>query len=493
MMGAETPMRRRPNVLVIMTDQHRYDLMGCAGDRTVPTPNIDRLAERGVRFTDAYCASPICVASRMSMLTGLASHTTGVVKNDDRLDWRCRTIAHHFAEHGYLTGLIGKMHFNDSHAHGFGYYTSINDWLMYLGPKQQLYADEIASHPLSPVFADTVFDTGAGFPDLEDVWKGPSPWVGKVRRSEFNDMASLLPEEDHLDAFLARQSVQFMERHRESPFLLIASLMKPHTPLFAPAEWAAKYPIDEMVLPEVGDISSYPHHLRGQIEAMQRSPQRMQRAHRAGYLANLAYVDVCIGRIVDWLERSGLLEDTIVVYTSDHGEMHGSHGLYQKFCLFEPAVRVPLIICDPREDSPGRRSDALIEQVGLYPTLSELAGLPTPTSTALVDWPAAPTRIEGVSFAAQVRGEDGGPDAAFSEFNVTAPIRESMIRTRRWKYVHNHGSTHELYDLEQDPGETVNRISDTARSAVVAELRARLLAWHDPATERGQALRAARA
>jgi choline-sulfatase len=438
----------------------------------VPTPSIDRIARDGLRFTDAYCASPICVASRMSMLTGLDARTTGVMGNTDRLDWRCRTIAHHFAEHGYLTALIGKMHFNDAHKHGFAYYLSINDWLCYLGPKQRFYADEIASHPLSANFLDTMYDTGAGFPDLEGLWAGASPWVGAAERSTFATMASRIPEQDQLDAFIARESVKFMRAHRGEPFLLFASLMKPHTPLFAPPEYAARYPIDADVLPDIGPTASYPPRLRARIAGMSREPERLRRAHRAGYRANLAYVDVCIGRILDGLEAEGLLEDTILVYTSDHGELDGDHGLYQKFCLFEPAVRVPLIVRDPRRAAAGgATSDALIEQVGLYPTLAELAGLPRPSSTAIAGWPKAPRRLDGASFAGLVGGAGGGPDAAFSEF-----MDQAMIRTRRWKYVRDQGSSDELYDLVADPGEYANRIDDPALRHLVDELGARLAA-----------------
>jgi len=160
------PHSDKPNVLVIMTDQHRADLMTCAGRDLVPTPNIDLIASRGVRFTNAYCPYPVCVASRMALLTGLYAHSTGAITNRDRLDWRYRTIANHFAENGYLTGLIGKMHFVDAHNHGFEYYMSINDWLMYLGPKVQHYANEIANHPLGPHFFKTVDDGGAGLPDI---------------------------------------------------------------------------------------------------------------------------------------------------------------------------------------------------------------------------------------------------------------------------------------------------------------------------------------
>ncbi len=474
-------MRTQPNVVLIMTDQHRHDLMGCAGRAEVPTPSLDRIAARGVRFTDAYCASPICVASRMSMLTGLSSHTTGVSANTDRLDWRCRTIAHHFAENGYLTGLIGKMHFNDAHKHGFAYYLSINDWLAYLGPKSRLYANEIASHPLAAGFVDTMIDTGAGFPDVEGLWTGASPWVGAVERSGFPSMASAIPEEDQLDAFLARASLDFMRENRDQPFLLIISLMKPHTPLFAPPAFSARYPIDGMSLPAVGATGTYPTHLRQRIAWHEAQPERLRRAHRAGYHANLAYVDTCIGRILDHLEGSGLIDDTVLAYTSDHGELDGDHGLYQKFCLFEQAVRVPMIICDPRVARRGTTSDALVEQVGLYPTLAELAGLSEPTAKPIARWDRAPERLDGASFAPILQGSANSPEAAFSEFDLRSAVRESMVRTRRYKYVHNQGATHEFYDLARDPGEYSNRIDDPALSALIGEHRERLMAWSDPA------------
>ena len=216
----------QPNVLLIMTDQHRHDLMSCVGDSIVPTPNIDRIAGRGVRFANAYSSYPVCVASRMAMLTGLYAHQTGVIDNTDFLDWRYRTMAHHFADSGYLTGLIGKMHFGDAHNHGFDYYLSINDWLMYLGPNAYHFANEIASNPhAKDNFFSTVFDTGAGFPDVYDLWDGKgSPWAGQVVQSDFHSMASELPAEDHLDMFVARESSKFLQRYKDQPFFCVLRL-----------------------------------------------------------------------------------------------------------------------------------------------------------------------------------------------------------------------------------------------------------------------------
>ncbi|HUU91256.1 MAG TPA: sulfatase-like hydrolase/transferase [Phycisphaerae bacterium] len=481
----KTPARDRPNVVVIMTDQHRADLMTCAGRDVVPTPGMDRIASRGVRFSHAYCPYPVCVASRMAMLTGLNSHSTGAITNEDRLDWRYRTVAHHFAANGYLTALLGKMHFLDSHNHGFEFYLSINDWLMYLGPKVQHYADEIANHPLGPHFFKTVYDHGAGLPDVVDLYLGKSPWVGNVKRWDFRSMASPLAAEDHLDAFLAREACKFLRRYKDQPFFLVTSFMKPHTPLFAPKEWADKYPVDKMTLPDAGDISGYPPHIQRRIRHHLAIDERLRRAHLAGYLANLAFVDTCVAAVYKELEDLGLLDNTIVVYMSDHGEMCGDHGLFQKFCLFEPSVRIPLIVSWPGRIRAGAVTNALTEYTGLYPTLAELSGTAPPGPTTLIDFPGAARQMDAASFAGVLRNPGAeGPSMAFSEYALRTDVPQYMVRTKRHKYIYNHGSTHELYDHEADPGEMANLIDRPGMKKVRDDLHGQLVARFDPETNR---------
>ena len=191
------------------------------------------------------------------------------------------------------------------------------------------------------------------------------------------------------------------------------------------------------------------------------------RAHRAGYLGNLAYVDTCVGEVYRALERLGLLENTIVVYTADHGEMDGDHGLYQKFCLFDPSVGVPLIVSYPGKLPEGKVSHELVEYFGIYPTLAELSGT------------GAPRGIEAKSFAELAHDPaKKGPEAIFSEFNLKAPTDCYMVRTQRYKYIFNRGDIAELYDLEADPQEYVNRAADTSLAKVRGELHDRLMAWH---------------
>lgn len=474
----------RPNVLLLMTDQHRADLMTCAGNDLVPTPNMDRIAARGLRFENTYCPYPVCTASRMSLLSGLYSHNTGAINNRDRLDWRYRTMAHHFADHGYLTSLIGKMHFNDAQTHGFTSYLSINDWLMYLGPKVRHYANEIANHSLNDGFFNSVVDTGSGFPDASPLWNGPSPWVGHVDKWDFSTTASALDPEDHLDMFVARESVKFLREYQDQPFFLVSSFMKPHPPFYPPREWAEQFPPESVEMLDMGDISQYPEHMQARIAKTQGMGEKRLRFHKAGYLGNVAFVDYCIGQVLDGLEELGLAENTIVVYTSDHGEMGGEHGLYQKFCMFEPAVKVPLIVSYPDHLPEGQVTAALTEYLGLYPTLSDLCELPAPERTTLVDFEGACETMDAHSFADVARDANAaGPEAAFSEHGLRSSIPQYLVRTERYKYVYNDGgSCHELYDLENDPGEMANLINNPDCASIRDDLQDRLFAWYHPDT-----------
>lgn len=464
----------RPNVLILMSDQHRPEYMTVAGNSTVPTPELDRIAARGVRFTNAICPYPVCAASRASLMTGLYPHTTGVIDNTDRLSWRSQTMARHFSDAGYLTGLIGKMHFNDPHTRGFQYRLGFNDWFQYLGPKVRLFANDIANHSTGPQFFDTVNDDGSGLPELPalwDKWKGKGPWAGQVERMPL-DGGSQLDAEDSIDAFIARESVRFIDdasRTPDRPWLLVAGFLRPHPPLHAPREWAEKYPAAKMRIPDPGDLTRYPRHIQQRAERYRRLGEHRLQSAIGGYLANLAYLDTCLGQVYRALESRGLAGNTIVVYTSDHGEMNGDHGMYGKFCMFRHSVGVPLIVSWPGRAPEGKTAAALTEYFGLYPTLAELCGLPSPGA------------LEARSFTASVRDPEAhGPESMFAEYNLRSRVDCYMAATRQWKYVWNHGDISELYDLQSDPDERRNRAGEQALAKVETEMRDRLYAWRDP-------------
>src|SRR5882724_13653215 len=220
-------LRTSRNVLILMSDQHKRSCMGAYGDTVAHTPNLDALANQSVRFTDAYCSNPVCTPSRASLLTGLYTHNHGSLNNSTPLAPKHRTIAHHFGQAGYFTGLVGKMHFVDAQTHGFDYHLDFNDWFQYLGPKTKLYAEELSRA-----------NSGAGLPQVDDLWRDfGDPWKG-VRALDdrtgpvATGRISKIPEQDHFESFVARESVRFLRRFRseEQPFFLITSFLKPHDP-----------------------------------------------------------------------------------------------------------------------------------------------------------------------------------------------------------------------------------------------------------------------
>ena len=481
---------KRPNVLIIMADQHRSDYMTCAGlkdwngNKPVPTPNIDKIAGRGVRFENAYCAYPVCLASRSSMLTGLFAHTTGADSNQDVLDRRYRTMAHHFAANGYYTGLVGKMHFNNACKHGFEFYMSINDWLMYLGPKVQHYADEIGSHQLSPMFYKTVNDDGAGFPDMRNVWiDGKSPWVGHVSAIPPEKYGSELSEDDQMDSFIARESVKFLENNGSQPFFLVASFMKPHTPFHPPRRYADMYPPESITIKDPGDITEYPECIQNTSRHLSAIPELNRKSAKAGYFGNLAFVDTCIGQLYDSMERLGLLENTIVVYTSDHGEMDSDHGMYQKFCMFDPSVKMPLIVSWPGHYGEGVVSDRLVSQVGLYPTLAELTNTGPVNPAPLAPMDNAPAGLDVSSWADKVlrpEEKDSDDDDVFVEFRVkNETMTEYMVRSKQYKYIFYRTGGDVLFDLQNDPGELKNLAKREGYSDIISSMRKRLSKYVD--------------
>ena len=467
--AAQTKPGARPNVLILMSDQHRSDLMTCAGRDIVPTPEIDRIAARGVRFTRAWCAYPVCVGSRMSFLSGLYAHNHGATTNEDTLNWQTKTIAHHFRENGYVTGLIGKMHLNYPHLHGFDYHLGFNDWLMYLGPRTQLYANDIASHPHGPNFFKTVLDHGSGFPELPYLWAKGSPWAGKVKHND--NVASDLEPEDHIDSFVARESVRFMRQFQKHPFFLVAGFLKPHPPYHPPRDWAAKYPVERMELArQLGTFRS----IRSRSSA---SVCKHTAVGAAGCWRGAPatwgtsrFVDVCVGQVYRALEKMKLADNTIVIYTSDHGDMDGDHGLWQKFVCERAIGRC----ADDRQLSqdipPGKVSDALVELMGVYPTAAELAGLPSRR------------RVDAAELRSGARNPGNtGPPAIFAEWALGSGSPQFTVRTRRHKYIYTDGDIDELYDLESDPGENVNRARDAGLKKVRDEMHDHLFAWYDPA------------
>ncbi len=473
--GRMAPLARaaagRPkNVLLLMSDQHRQHALSIDGDRHAKTPNLDGLAGAGLRFDQAYCTNPVCTPSRASILTGLYTHNHRTWSNGTPWPFANKTLGHYFGRAGYMSGLIGKMHFVDAQTHGFDYRLDFNDWYQYLGPKTKLYAEELSRA-----------NSGSGLPQIDDLWRDyGDPWVGvreKDGRKGFVHVgrASKIPERDHFDSFVARETVRFLKNFgKQQPFFLVSSFLKPHDPFMPPERFAQMFPKESMELPATWgkvNLASVPAEIRKRIEFDTPTPElhepEMVRQRIAMYYANLAHLDDCVGQVLRALAELGLAEDTLVVYTSDHGEMLGEHGLWNKFVFYEPSVGVPLILRGPGVG--GGRCAVPVSQTELCATLLEVCGI-TP-----------PSGLDGGSLAPFLAEPARRRDqAVYSEFALRGKSAKYMIRRGDFKYCFYVSDTPELYNLREDPQEMRNLAGQAEYREKAEQMKAELFAWYKP-------------
>ena len=423
----------RPNILLILTDQHSPRVAGFAGDEVVRTQHLDALAQRSVQCDTAICASPVCTPSRMCMLTGKEPHRCAGWNNHWVIFSEHITWPAHFAANGYRSCLVGKMHFGGrDQMQGFAH-RPYGDLRHGLG------------HQPDPI-------------DYFPAYAGPSG-AGVTE----------IPESLLQDVVVTRESLAFLleqqDRHPHEPWFVCASYSRPHSPFTAPGRYIRRY---RDKLPALNVPTDHENRLEpfarrmAQTETGQAlSGEQTQRAREA-YYACVDFVDDCIGELLNGLESAGMLENTIVIYTSDHGEMAGAHGLWGKVVYFEPSVGVPLLISGPEVCQGHHRVQHPISLMDLFPTTCTLAGLPVPEGLDGVDCSAllvnplngAPAREFAPSsyYAYGIRALGAAGKAADD-----APCSAMrLLRTERWKYVEVEGGAPLLFDLANDPEENVN-------------------------------------
>jgi choline-sulfatase len=479
-MSDKAKATRPLNIVWLTSDQHSSHALGCYGNSVVQTPNLDRLAAEGLCFDRHFCSYPVCVPARFTMMSGLYPHHHGAVGNSTPLPLRTRTVAHHFGQAGYVTAWLGKMHPVDGQTHGFDYYMDMGAYFDYLGPKTRTFTYGMGAE-----------DSGCGSPWItvhRPPTEGRSAWVPAElpRHNDTLEVRELLAEEDHFESFVARETIRFLETYRDEPFFVTASFLKPHNPFSPPAEYGAMYRPEEMPLPDWSptQLEGLPPQLRSHRYPGAGTPEGDAWLGRfiAAYYGNVSHMDACAGRILDALDRLGLADNTLVVYTTDHGEMLGEHGMRGKFCFFDGSARLPLIARLPGHIPAGTRSSALVDQADYVPTFRDAAGFA----------PAARSQpFDGRSFA-PVLSEPSLPGKAFAFGEFALPQRPFyMRRDERWKYVYYTDTTagrgpavtgattpaEELYDSVTDPGEFTNLAADPTRNDVVAEQRAELFAF----------------
>lgn len=450
----ETP---RLNVLFLVADDLNNDL-GAYG-APVRSPNIDKLAARGVRFDRAYNQYPLCSPSRSSFLTGRRPNATGVLTNPQMVrnpmspHFREKlpaalTLPQFFRTNGWLAARVGKLyHYGVPNTIGTAGLDDYLSWDLTVNPRGR----DREAH-------DRIFS---------------------LRPGQFGGTVSWLADEgtdaEQTDGIAAVEAVKLLERfkrNRES-FFLAVGFYRPHTPYVAPKRYFDMYPRDRIQLPTVSDAdrartpeAAY----RSALKEQDSMTDDQRRQAIQAYWASTTFMDAQVGHVLTALDRLGLSDNTIVVFTSDHGYHLGDHGLWQKMSAFERSARVPLIIAPPAAKLRGVAARGLAELVDLYPTLTELAGLKPP----------AP--LDGVSLAPMLRD----PAATVKQAAFTQVRNGYSVRTDRWRYTEwaegKQGA--QLYDMTADPGETTNLAGDARHAETIKELRARLAAYREPAPAR---------
>ena len=446
--GAAAPKAAgKPNILVIMSDEHNAAVMGCAGNKIVQTPNLDSLAARGVVFDACYTNSPLCVPSRLSFTAGKYASRVSAWNNDCWLPSdETPSIARIMNDAGYFSGLCGKMHYDATRRYGF---TDVGG-NMNKDPK-----------------------TGrGGRRDPDDLADRPG-LSGRFDQFHPAETGGVMPH----DLAVTRGAVEFLRSWKpaDKPFFLIAGYLAPHFPLIVPQKYWDAYK-DKVPMPVIppGYLESLPRnykHLRVGFH-VEHVPAEIVKKGRELYYGLTQWLDERIGQVLTALAESPAGADTVVIYTSDHGENMGQHGLWWKNCVYDTAARVPLIVSSPSRFAGAQRRAGACSLVDVVKTIAELGGAKAPA-----DW-------NGDSMAGWL--EDAGAkwkDQAVSEYyahNIASGY--AMIRQGKYKYVYHtpaddkHPAERELYDLSADPGELGNLAARPDQAERVNAMHAALVA-----------------
>ena len=477
---------RSPHIIIICDDQHAPDCLGCAGHPVVKTPNIDALAIAGVRFSQAYTTSPVCMAARASLITGLYPHNHGIITNMKNLPRGTQTYFHHLQRGGYRTAHIGKSHYyNYFNLAGYGCthmremegylndlgIDDVHEVAGYWGSGAHWSGDDSAGSTLAP--ADSY---------VTDYWRERGvldafreDYRRRCRRPFYEARPGVLETDDYLDSYVGRKAVEYIHTYNDAhPFFLFVGFPGPHLPFDTPGEFADLYdPVDappaipgaprKAGLPEyvdeLIDDRSFFVDFRRAPAGTQPTREDIQRM-RASYFGKTTLVDHWIGKINEACVDRGIDGETIVVFLADHGEMLGDHNRIEKNCFYDSSVRIPLIISDPSNRKKGVVSDCFVELIDLFPTLFEAAGL-------------EPSPIGYGSAFTDVLYRDATEHRSFA---YSEGLHGYMVRDRESKYaVTRNGGGFMLFDAVGDPYEQHNMAGDVGAAAAERGKRDKLL------------------
>jgi iduronate 2-sulfatase len=429
-------------------------LLGCYRDKRAKTPNIDRLAARGIRFDRAYCQFPLCGPSRNSMLTGLYPNSSGILANGQVFR---QTVPSHvslpqlFRQSGYFAARIGKLyHYGVPNCIGTDGHDDPASWELEMNPAG---VDRLEELPDTFTFQPGNFG-------------GTPSWHASP-----NDDAK------HTDGMLASDADWVLERcarQKDRPFFLAVGFFRPHTPYIAPQRYFDQFPLADtpLVSGVEEDQADIPPAALQNYQQQYDWTDDLRKQARQAYDAAISFMDAQVGHVVDALDRHGLAENTIIVFASDHGYHMGEHGMWQKMSIFEESARVPLLIVAPGVTKAGTIAKTPVGLIDLYPTLSELCGLKPPAN------------IQGQSLVAILKDPHAaGRGWAISQVSRGNKLNKNgkrffgySLRTPRWRYTEwdTGRKGRELYDHRSDPRELTNLADKPEHSNMVAELSSQL-------------------
>jgi len=421
----------RPNIMIIYCDQLNARCLGFTGDNKIKTPHLDSLAEKAYIFENAYCNNPICTPSRMSLLSGLYPSTHGYYGLYGQEPPNITSMFRYFSDHGYRTGALGKLH-------------TPRYWV----EKDSDYVyDEFLEFPK--------YLEGAGLYEDNDNRFYEGVVTGKPSR---------LPFEHSCESALAKMTLRYVNQQVEKnekpksdePWFAWVSFARPHQPYTPSQPYASMYPPEELDLPPVSDSE------KGKVKDMRSKISEGQLRECVGaYMGLISQIDHCIGQIMEGLKENGQLENTVIVFTADHGDFAGEHGLYSKKggISYKAITRVPLFFADFRKPV-HKISDEIIESVDVFPTLCDIAGLDILNT------------IQGISFFDHMNGKAEN----LRETALTENVQRKALASKRFRFISNlEGEKNELYDAVNDPWELNNLIDDHEYNNIVAEMTDTLL------------------